>query len=51
MNYYIFIEDNKINGAGQARVLNEDTLNFEVTEELYNAFVTEPKNISGTALT
>lgn len=43
MNYYIFIEDNKINGAGQARVLNEDTLNFEVTEELYNAYIAEPQ--------
>lgn len=40
--YYIFIEDNKINGAGEARVLNEEITNFEVTEELYNAFVANP---------
>ena len=40
--YYIFIEDNKINGAGQARVLNEEITNFEVTEDVYNAFILEP---------
>lgn len=40
--FYIFIEDNKINGAGQARILNEGITNFEVTEELYNAFISEP---------
>lgn len=40
--YYIFIENDKINGAGQARVLNEEITNFEVTEELYNAYVVEP---------
>lgn len=40
--YYIFIENDKINGAGQARVLNEEITNFEVTEELYNAYVAEP---------
>lgn len=42
MTYYIFIDNNKINGAGQARVLNEEIINFEVTEELYNAFIAEP---------
>lgn len=40
--YYIFIEDNKINGAGQARVLNEEIINFEVTEEVYNSFMKDP---------
>lgn len=40
--YYIFVENNKINGAGQARILNEEVTNFEVTEEVYNAYVTEP---------
>lgn len=40
--YYIFIENNKINGAGQARILEEEITNFEVTEELYNAYVAEP---------
>lgn len=40
--YYIFIEDNKLNGAGEARVLNEEITNFEVTEEVYNAYVANP---------
>lgn len=40
--YYIFIEDEKINGAGQARILNEEITNFEVTEDVYNAFVVNP---------
>lgn len=48
MSYYIFIENGKINGAGQARVLNdEETLtpitSFEVSEDVYNAFVEEPE--------
>lgn len=40
--YYIFIENEKINGAGQARVLNEEIMNIEVTEEVYNAYIVEP---------
>ena len=40
--FYIFIEDNKINGAGQVRILNEEIINFEVDESLYNAFVESP---------
>lgn len=40
--YYIFIEDNKINGAGQCRQLNEGIINFEVTKDLFNAFVENP---------
>lgn len=42
MAYYIFIEKNKINGAGQCRQLTEDVINFEVDEELYNAYVKNP---------
>lgn len=46
--FYIFIKNGKINGAGQARVLNdEETLtpitSFEVSEDVYNAFVEEPE--------
>lgn len=37
--YYFFIEDNKINGCGQCRCLNEEIQNVEVSEEIYNAFV------------
>ena len=37
--YYFFIQDNKINGCGQCRCLNEEIQNVEVTEEVYNAFI------------
>ena len=36
MTYYAFIEDNKINGAGQCPILNEEIVSFEITEEVYN---------------
>ena len=34
--YYIFIENDKINGCGQCECLNEEIQNIEVTEEVYN---------------
>ena len=40
--YYIFIENNKINGCGQLPCGNDDVINSEVTEELYNDFVADP---------
>ena len=36
--YYIFIENDKINGCGQCECLNDDVINYEVTEEVYNNF-------------
>ena len=36
--YYIYIEDNKINGCGQAQCLNDNIQNVEVTEEVFNNF-------------
>ena len=36
MAYYIFIENEKINGKGEAKQLTEDVLNIEVDEEIYN---------------
>lgn len=50
MTYYIFIENGKINGAGQARIINEEestspVTNFEVTEEKYNEFVANPNKL------
>ena len=36
MAYYIYIENGKINGKGQARILNETFLNIEVEEDIYN---------------
>lgn len=41
MTYYIFIEDNKPNGAGECPCGNDNILNYEVTEELYNDFSTD----------
>lgn len=40
--YYIYIENNEINGAGQCRCLNDDTLNIEISENLYNDFCNDP---------
>lgn len=37
--YYFFIQDNKINGSGQCRCLNEEIQNIEVTEEVYNSYI------------
>lgn len=34
--YYIFIENEKINGKGQCKCLNDDILNIVVDEEVYN---------------
>jgi hypothetical protein len=42
MAYYITIKENKIVSIGQCPCSNEDALNYEVSEELYNAFNTDP---------
>lgn len=34
--YYAYIENNKINGVGEAEQLTEGVVNFEITEEVYN---------------
>jgi hypothetical protein len=34
--YYAFIENNKINGCGQCECLNDDVLNYAITEEIFN---------------
>ena len=36
--YYIFVENNKIIGKGKCKCLNDETLNFEVSEEIFNDF-------------
>ena len=36
--YYIFIENNEINGCGQAQLLGENVINYEVDEALYNTY-------------
>lgn len=42
MAYYIYIQDNKLNGCGQARQLTEGVINLEVEETLYNAYAENP---------
>ena len=43
MTYYIFIQDNKLNGCGQCRQLTEGVTNLEVEEWLYNAYAENPE--------
>ena len=40
--FYIFIEDEKINGCGQAERLDDNVINYEVEEDFYNKFVENP---------
>lgn len=42
MTYYIFVENEKLNGCGQARQLTEGVTNLEVEEALYNAYAENP---------
>ena len=37
--YYIYVENGKLNGCGQCECLNDDILNIEVTEEMYNSYL------------
>ena len=37
MEYYAFIQNDKIIGTGQCKILNEDITCLEIKEELYNA--------------
>jgi hypothetical protein len=37
--YYIFIENEKINGCGQCPITNEEIKNFEVSKEIFNEFI------------
>lgn len=39
MEYYIFIQNGLINGCGQCRCLDEDVINAEVSEEVFNSFI------------
>ena len=42
MTYYIFIENEKINGCGECQQLTENVQNIEVIETLYNDFAENP---------
>lgn len=37
--YYIFVEEGKLNGAGEGQLLNDNVINYEVDEELYNSYL------------
>lgn len=39
MSYYIFVEDNKLNGAGQCRCLNDNIQNIEVEQSLFDRYL------------
>lgn len=40
--YYIFIENGKISGCGQCRMLNDDIENLEVSEDVYKSYSATP---------
>lgn len=40
--FYIFIQDDKINGCGQAQMLCNNVINYEVKEAFYNEFAQNP---------
>lgn len=43
MTYYIFIQDNKLNGCGQCRQLTEGVINFEVDQLMYYEYSSNPE--------
>lgn len=42
MEYYIFVQDGKLNGAGNCPQMTEGVTNLEVTKEVYDAYCAEP---------
>lgn len=42
MAYYIFIQDNRINGVGQCKQLTRDVTNVEIKEDFYHTFLEYP---------
>jgi hypothetical protein len=42
MTYYIYIENEKINGAGQAQLQKENCQNIEITQDIYNSYINDP---------
>ena len=42
MTYYIYIQDEKLNGCGQCRQLTEGVINLELEEALYIAYAENP---------
>lgn len=42
MTYYIYIENEKINGTGQALLQKENCQNIEITQDVYNSYIDDP---------
>lgn len=42
MEYYIFVENSVLNGAGQCKQLTKGVINYEVNKELYDDFIISP---------
>lgn len=40
--FYIFVENGNLNGCGECRCLNENTINIEVQEGMYNDYLANP---------
>ena len=40
--YYIFVENNKLNGSGQLRQTTESIINIEVSKDIYNDYNENP---------
>ena len=39
MEYYLFIENGQINGGGQCLCLDDNVINYPVSEEVFNSFI------------
>ena len=42
MTYYIYLENDKLSGAGQVRQLTEGVINYEVTQDIFEDFMKYP---------
>lgn len=36
--FYIFVEDGKLNGCGECKIINEEFINYEVSEDVYLSY-------------
>lgn len=39
--FYIYVENNKLNGSGQVRQLGDNVINVEVSDEIYNNYIND----------
>lgn len=40
--FYIFVENGMLNGCGECRCFDDDTISFEVQEGMYNDYLANP---------